>query len=169
MNFAGYLLSLTCFHYFWIGLRRHIEPRWREAGRQDESGLPEWAWITIGYALCTWILLGWITISLVTPDMYVAAFVFLDAGMLVRIRGGKAGWGLFLVLGISLGLGYLTKAILLPMAVVFLVTTLFAVPRLLWVIPRLCLTAALFAALAGPWIYALTKSKADSPPATPAS
>jgi len=159
VNFAGYLLTLGCFHYFWKGLRRHAELRRQATGRADESVFPEWAWILLGYAMCVWILLDWITIAIVTPDMYVAAFLFIDAGLLVRIRGGAAGWGTFLLLGLSLGLGYLTKAILLPMAVVFAVTILLASPLRLRIIPRLMLTLAVFAALAGPWAWLLTKAK----------
>jgi hypothetical protein len=159
VNFAGYLVALAYFHYFWMGLRRQVEQRRQATGRADETVFPEWAWILLGYGLCVWILLDWITIDIVTPDMYVAAFVFLDVGLLVRIRGGATGWGTFLVLGLSLGLGYLTKAILLPMAAVFMVTILLAAPHRLRVIPRLVLTLAVFATLASPWACLLTKAK----------
>jgi hypothetical protein len=159
VNLLGYLLALATFHYFWMGLFRHIESWWQSSDLRERLCFPEWAWITVGYALCVWLLLDYIGLNILTPDVYVAAFIFLDVGLIVRIRSNRAGWGLFLILGISLGLGYLTKAILLPMASMFIVTTLLAAPRLLWVIPRLMLTVAVCVALGGPWVWAMTEQK----------
>lgn len=159
VNFVGYGFSLVCFHYFWMGLERHVSARRQSAGNTGKTAFPQWAWVALGYALCVWILLDWVTVDQVTPDLYVAGWVFLDAGILVRIRDGKARILLFILLGISLGLGYLTKAILLPMAAVFLATAFLASPRKLRAIPPLMLTTVMFAALGGPWAYALSKAK----------
>jgi hypothetical protein len=156
VNFAGYLFALGCFHYFWSGLCGHVH-KWA-CSRQDD-GLPQWAWIVLGYGLFTWSMLNWITLDATTPDVYVAAFLFLDAGILVRIRRGSAGWGTFVLLGLALGAGYLIKAILWPMAWVFVITGLLAAGRWRWAVPRFLVSCAIFALVASPWVWAMSKSK----------
>jgi hypothetical protein len=47
-------------------------------------------------------------------------FVFLDAGLVLKLRAGSKKFHTFLLLGFTLGLGYLAKAIMFPMACVFM-------------------------------------------------
>src|SRR5205823_695282 len=118
VNFLVFLAALGSFHYFFSGFSRL-------AGGNDDQRL-DLAWVAFGYALFLWSSLKLISISVVSPDMLVAVFALLAAGMLARIvlvrkQGGAAGWGAFALLGVVLGLGYLAKAPMLPIGLAFLV------------------------------------------------
>jgi hypothetical protein len=126
---------------------------------QDGIGLPRWAIMGIGYALFGEAALILIRSYHVTPDMCVAALVYLICGLLVRIRMGSHGWQIFAALGILLGLGYLAKTVMFPLAFVFIIIGMFAVGNikkgfLLSIIATLC-----FAVIAVPLIVALSRDK----------
>ena len=53
------------------------------------------------------------------PDMIICTLVFSIFAMLYRIRLRAITWGESVFLGVLLGLGYLTKAIMFPLAFVF--------------------------------------------------
>src|SRR5260370_18533989 len=61
------------------------------------------------------------------PDMLISVFLYLDVGMLLRMRRAPARWNRYLALGALLGIGYLAKAPMLPIGVVVLAATLFVV------------------------------------------
>lgn len=90
----------------------------------------EWAWCGLGYAFFIWSSFNLIEIWAVTPDMLVAALVYLAAVVIVRIRFGAASRRTFALLGIVLGLGYLAKAAMFPMAFIFLAVRLVSVGNL---------------------------------------
>src|SRR5438270_4492 len=62
-----------------------------------------------------------ISVSFVSGDMAVAAIVYLACALLLRIRNGTAVWKTFACLGLVLGLGYLTKAVMFLMSIPFFV------------------------------------------------
>jgi 4-amino-4-deoxy-L-arabinose transferase-like glycosyltransferase len=86
--------------------------------------IPDELWWTLGYLLFIWISLSLIEIWSVTPDMLMASLVFLTAGLIAQIRAGSEGWHSFVLLGLVLGLGYLSKTFMFSMAVVFLGITI---------------------------------------------
>jgi hypothetical protein len=110
--FFIFLFALGCFDFF---LRQMILFR-----RQQNSSEPDWMWMTLGYSLFLWSSLALITLAEADPDMLVAAFFYLAAGLLVRIRRGNPGWSTYVALGLVLGLGYLTKAIMFPVSLLCL-------------------------------------------------
>ncbi|MFO7539698.1 MAG: hypothetical protein R6X32_16795 [Chloroflexota bacterium] len=116
LNFAIFVLALLCFSFFWRQLGR-----WREQTLSgDTLPLPAWAWVSLGYALFIWITLSLIAVWAVTPDMLMAALVFVAAGLIVRLRLGATPRPTFLLLGLVLGLAYLAKAVMFPLAFLFL-------------------------------------------------
>ena len=94
-----------------------------------------------------------------TPDMCVAAFVYLASGVVIRIRAGEGSWALFSLLGVVLGMGYLAKAAMFPLAFVFLMTSLFAAGSLRRALPRTLLGLAVFFLVGGPYMLALSRVK----------
>lgn len=114
--FFIFLFSLVCFDFF---LRQLILFRDHES-HPDQLYVPNWIWMTIGYTLFLWSSLMLITVAETDPDMLVAAFFYLAAGALIRIRRGNAGWSTYVLLGFALGLGYLAKAIMFPISLVCL-------------------------------------------------
>jgi hypothetical protein len=116
INFLIYLGALGSFEFMWRSVRLFSR-------RLTENGalqLPEWLWWTLGYLLFIWVTLSLIQIWSVTPDMLMAALVFVAGGLLVQIRSGAEDSRLFLGLGLVLGLGYLSKTFMFPVALVFL-------------------------------------------------
>jgi hypothetical protein len=152
VNFLIWVGALACFEFFW----RRVTEAYEQRGPDGTVGFPPRAWLCFGYALFVWSTLTLIEIWSVTPDMLVAAAVWLAAGLLVRIREDRGTMRAMLPLGAVLGLGYLAKAALFPMAFVFLVLAALVQfdPRRGWL--RVLPAAALFVAIGGPLLVALS-------------
>jgi hypothetical protein len=121
--------------------------------------LPDWALLAIGYSLFIWSSLSLIDLWFVTPDIAVAALVSLLTGIMVRIQLAPRNWSLFLSFGIFLALGYLTKATLLPLTLVYLLCTLILIGDLKVAIPRLGVTLVTLLLIVGPYVAVLSISK----------
>jgi 4-amino-4-deoxy-L-arabinose transferase-like glycosyltransferase len=91
--------------------------------------------------------------------MLVAAFVYLATGILLRIRRQPSSWAPFVLLGISLGLGFLAKSVMFLLTPVFLIAAMFAVGSLRRALPRVAVALVLFLVVAGPFVFAMSKSK----------
>ena len=114
-----YLVCIASFEFFWTTL---LQFRDVSAERRGLSGtvIPAAQMWVLGYSLFLWMTIGGL-ILLINPDVCVTAVALAAAGLLIRIRNvPDATKSLHLWFGICLGLGYLTKAILFPMAFVFL-------------------------------------------------
>src|SRR4051794_32693525 len=117
LNVVVFALALAAFAYLFEALlalaQRNAGAPWSRPG--------EHALRVLGYGVFAWTSLSLITVGVVTPDLLTAAVTFVAAGLLVRIRldEGRAARRAF-ALGLVLGVGYLGKAVMLPLAVVFL-------------------------------------------------
>jgi hypothetical protein len=157
VNFAIYLFALACFDFF---LRTLIAYQRRSQSSDHlRATLSEEAWMALGFTLFMWSSLLLITLGEVNPDMCVAAFYYLAAGVLLRIRGGDARWSTFGFLGAILGIGYLARAPMFPLAFVFLGTSLFAIPGLRRAMPRFLVGLVVFGLVGGPYVFALSRTK----------
>jgi hypothetical protein len=158
-NLVIYLFALACFDFF---LRTLIAYQQRGlSSNRERVSLSEQDWLTLGFALFTWSSLRLITLQVVNPDLCLSAFLYLAAAALIRVRGGDARWSTFGFLGMVLGLGYLVKAPMFPLAVVFLGTSLFAVARAgrAAAVPRFLLGVLVFGLVAGPCVFAISRPK----------
>ena len=120
VNFLIYLAALGCFEFFlrnFIRSRRHSD---ENARKQGNVTLPEWGWWMLGYALFISASLQLITLRSITPDMCVAAFVYLASALILQIQAGAGTPRTVLFLGIVLGFAYLAKAVMFPLALVFI-------------------------------------------------
>jgi hypothetical protein len=159
VNFSIYLLGLASFTFL---LRELIHYAHRsDAVFQRYACLPDWAWLVIGYSLFMWSSLDFSNLAFVTPDGCVAALVYVVAGLLVRIKRKKeaSNLGLFVFLGLALGLAYLAKTPMFLLAFVFLAISIWPLES-----PRrslFCLAIAFvaFFLVAGPFITAVSISK----------
>ena len=156
VNFFIYLTALGCFEFFWT---QQMHYQSEKASADGRVTLPEWAMLASGYSLFIWSSLTLIEIWAVTPDMCVAAFVFLAAGLIVRIRRGLELLSTFFFLGLVLGLSYLTKAVMFPLGFAFLVVSLFSVGNIRRAIPLTLVALVIFLLIGGPLIIALSKAK----------
>jgi hypothetical protein len=156
VNFAVFLAALACFEWLLTELlhrRRHLED---EAADRWQVVLPDWAFAGVLYALFIWVSRRLVTVSLVTPDMLVAALVYAAVALMLRQRrlGGSAG--LSLVFGVVLGLGYLAKAVLFPLGLVFLATSALTAATWRRALAHVAVAGLAFVLVAGPFVTALS-------------
>jgi hypothetical protein len=159
LNFLIYLAAMGSFEFF---LRAFIKDQMKSRkglGEYEGATLPEWAWWALGYSLFLSTSLVLITVRVLTPDMCVACFVYLASGLLLRIKGGSAGWRTFVLLGVVLGLGYLAKAVMFPLAIVFVAVEAASFGKLRKAVAPVVMSALAFLAVASPFIVALSRIK----------
>ena len=151
--FLVFLFTMTCFDYFLrqsMQLRSDFDPEKKDASELD------WVWITIGYTIFLWSTLQLIEVDKETPDLLVAGLFFLSCGLLVTILSGRARWEIFLGLGLTVGLSYLTKFVTLPVSVlILLIAWLVAKQKARYVV----ISALAFLAITAPFVAALSVEK----------
>jgi hypothetical protein len=157
LNLVIFLGALASFEFL---LRQVICILGRENGREDAGSaapLPVWTWQLLGYTLFAWSTFGMMEApKMITPDLCVAAFVYLDSGLLLSLRAGANRSRTGLLLGLTLGLGYLAKAILFPMAFVFIVIAFFVIGEWRKAVLPLGMTFLIFCAAAAPLFIAMS-------------
>ena len=160
LNFVVYGASLAAFEFFLKELRLQMGTN-AETSRKSEAISPRtftiWAYVFFIWASCYWLGTRW-----VTPDLCVAAVMYLAIALLFRIKRG-GGLMVFVVLGVVLGLGYLAKAAMFPLAFVFLLCALglrwkagASVERAIF---EIAVASVIFAAMALPLVLALSAAK----------
>jgi hypothetical protein len=161
VNFVIYLGTLVCFEFFWRQLWRYKEIKMAEASSESDVTLPAWAWLALGYFLFMFSSLYLIEIWAVTPDMLMAAFVYLAAGLIVRIRMGFSTWRAFFLLGVVLGLSYLTKAVMFPLSFICLGVSLFSVGNIRRSAPRALVALLVFLLFSMPFMAIVSVVKGE--------
>jgi hypothetical protein len=153
-NFVVFVAALVCFEFFWRELtRRYYEG---EDIGVPGSRLPRPLWTLLGYSLFIWSSLNLVEIWAVTPDMLVAAIVYLSAGLLLQATRTDAGRFTLTRLGMVLGLGYLAKAALFPLGIAALLLAAFVQGIPHRAASRLAFTALPFAIVVAPLVFVLS-------------
>jgi hypothetical protein len=155
VNFFIFLFALVSFEFMW----GKLENCRRKDIQDNLISLPAWAWWAVGYSLFIWTSLNLIQIWAVTPDMLMAAMLFLAAGMMIDIRKGSRHWLTFFLLGIILGLGYLTKTFMLSIALVVLGICLLLVERSWRSIAKVLFSLGGFLLISLPFIFLISEAK----------
>jgi 4-amino-4-deoxy-L-arabinose transferase-like glycosyltransferase len=157
LNFVGLLVALRAFEFFFqafLGMHRQIT----RTNRTEEK-LSNFEWWTLGYGIFLSTALFVQTLVATTPDMWVAAFTCLIAGLILKIRTQGGSWGLFATLGFALGCAYLTKTFYFPMTFIFLPAAWLATGNPRKTLKLVALGFAVFALVAGPWVATLSHAK----------
>lgn len=157
LNFLIYAAALFSFAFFLRALRR-------DRSRKHSSGkeLPDWSWLVFGYTIFVWTSLLMNRVSRTSPDLLVAALIFLSCALLLRMRTHPTRWQLFVALGLVLGIGYLTKTVMFPLAFVFLTVAFLLTQRRIGstnALLRVTLSLLIFLMLALPFIVALSRAR----------
>jgi hypothetical protein len=157
-HLQGILIVLIAFFAFRFFLNSVLdtirEPRDKDKEPSEEIGLrslPEWSLCVLGYSLFLWSSLIIVGVSMFGPDLLVTAFVYLAAGLLLRLRREHRLLN-FVAFGFTLGIGYWAKAIMFPISLVFLAVSILKVPR--WK-QNLCSVLA-FTVVAAPLVLTLS-------------
>lgn len=114
VNLLICLASYACFRYMLGQLRDFQEEREQSSPGSLVVNLRRLPESIMAIVLFLWASLILIGVYAVTPDMLVAVEVYLVAGIMVRALRGPGGWAQPIILGMVLGLAYLTKAVMFP-------------------------------------------------------
>jgi lysylphosphatidylglycerol synthetase-like protein (DUF2156 family) len=162
MNFFIFLGALVSFEFL---LRQVINVLGKRSDQRDTNlaPLPAWAWYLLGYSLFGWSTFVMVNgLRKVTPDLCVATLVFLDAGLVLKLQAGSKKSHTYLLLGFTLALGYLAKAIMFPMAFVFMgIAFLAGGGRGKAVLPSTAMLLV-FSAMSAPLFIGISKSAGQS-------
>jgi 4-amino-4-deoxy-L-arabinose transferase-like glycosyltransferase len=159
VNFLIYLLTLVCFDFFLRELIFSYQEKLLQLSPNNSFKIPKWAWIVLGYTLFLVSSLQWIGISIDTPDMCVAAIVYLAAALVLCIQRESKNWLNYLAIGAVLGLGYLAKTAMFPIAFVFLGVALFSVGNLRRAILPILASIIVFTVICAPFLVAISTAK----------
>jgi hypothetical protein len=128
MNLGFFLFAFLCFEFLLRNMFQELAVRDEvEVSEGALSQFPGWSYLIIAYSLFLWASIHEISVRNLRPDMLMSGFVYLAAGMLLRMRGCSARWKDYFALGLVLGLGILAKEPLLPLGVLIILASLLAV------------------------------------------
>src|SRR5208283_3374122 len=99
VNCVIYLGALAAFQFFLSTLLRRIQ-----------GTFPSWLLGAIACGSFLYAMVDFTNVVNPTPDLTMAIFVFLTAAFMIRIAVDEANLLTFVLLGITLGLGYIAKA-----------------------------------------------------------
>ncbi|MEK7085207.1 MAG: hypothetical protein AAB904_01620, partial [Patescibacteria group bacterium] len=152
VNFFIYLFALWAFNFF---LNRVIA---EDRRLHSQNAYPEWVWLALGYGLFLITSLNFITLSVFTPDMLLAGFLYLAVGLLLSIREAATRTN-YILLGAVLGISYLARAPMFLLAPLFIAeSAFFGVERKKSVL-NAALAFAMFLAVSLPFVSALSLQK----------
>lgn len=129
----------------------------RQVARRGEAlmGLHTPVGVAAAYAVFVWGIFWVLSLHFVTPDVWLAGCVFVAAAMTIA-HHEAAEPPPSIRLGVVLGIGYLTKAVLLPVSPFFIAGAVWLTPRGRRL--RVALFAVVGVALvAGPWVAAISR------------
>ena len=153
VNFLVFLCTFAALEY----LVREV--RWTTRARLPGAPPNDTTWRVLVYALFGVLTVGWIRVWTPTPDMVVAGIVFATAGGCIRLATGQGRWPSVVLLGLLLGLGYLAKAVLLPIGVCSLATLAVLLRRRPGGLAQIAVAALIFLGVAAPQIVYASRLK----------
>ena len=159
VNFLVFLAALAGFRWF---LQQMIEFHEHRSSPENPGGtnaFPRWVLLCAGYALFFLASIRWTGVDCDTPDLSTAVLVYLACGLLLRLGTKPARWFHHAALGAILGLAYLSKAALLPLAAVFLLAGTLARVDFRAILVRALPALLALVVVAGPYVAALSLMK----------
>jgi hypothetical protein len=106
------------------------------------------------YPIFVWATFQMNNVSRMTPDTLSMAALFASSALLIQIARGEQGWSAYALLGMSVGLGYLAKTVMLALGMALAATALLLSSggkrtQILWTVAAAFITV-------GPFIAALS-------------
>jgi hypothetical protein len=152
------VVALLSFEYF---LKAFLAFRRKDfGGREEENAelLSDGSIRVAGYVLFFWMTTFWTTARLDQPDILVFIVYLLASALGMRIVLAPGAWSLYALFGAVLGLAYLAKAVMFPLAFVFFAALLLheEVRQAFW---KVSLAFVVFIVVALPFVSALSRAK----------
>lgn len=159
VNFLCFLGAAGAFEFLLSEIAKLAQSSESSGDTKTQVLIPSWAFRAIAYTTFLWLSLTLITLERESPDMLMSIFLYLGVGLVLRVRRNGGTWGSFAMLGVVLGLGYLAKAPMFPLACVFLAIALFASGNAARALPRILLSLILFAFISAPLVVGISRAK----------
>jgi hypothetical protein len=154
VSFVGFLLALAAFAFF----VRQLFARLSVVSNTTTWSPAPWMALTYGLFLYGAVVLC--NVGRGGPDMLVSAAFYAAIGLLLRLHDARAPHlRVALCLGAVLGVGYLAKAIMFPIAFVVLVCAALILRRRSRGLLMTGAAVGAFAVIAVPWIAVLSQAK----------
>jgi len=115
VNFVSLILAMAACDLIMGCARNHVGLE----GAAHRKPLPLPAVSALGYGIFLVVALTWIRMRLINPDMPVLFIVLICVAILLRIREAPERFGRYVLLGITLGAGYLVKSFFFVFSPVF--------------------------------------------------
>lgn len=157
VNLIIYVGALFSFRFFLHSVLRALRDNETESA-VDSQPLFESLLYGLGYGIFLWASLVLIDAGDITPDLLVAAFLFLIAGYLVDLRYHES-YGKFAIFGALCGAAYLSKAAMFPIGCSMLAILLFSGRITRRRVLGVLLAGVMFAVVSLPYVAALSKQK----------
>ena len=154
LNVPIFLFAFAAFEF----LLRSVERELIGPSSRNRVLLPRWAFLTLGYSLFIWASISEITLQSLRPDMLMSAFLYLAVALAVRMRGHRSSLGSFLGLGVVMGIGFLVKAPMLPIAMLILAVGVLVVEDSWPAIPKAVCAALLLLLIGSLYFLPLSRS-----------
>ncbi len=156
-NFAVYVSTVLAFQFFWSQvscLYRFLSQRESHSPHATFSESEFWV---LGYAIFLFMQLDLMTFM--SPDMLLSTIVYLTVGLVLKIRLHGPTLVRFCLLGLLLGVGFLAKAVMLPLAGTFLAAAVLSNFRRRFLLSYALAASVVFAGVVSPYIYELSRQK----------
>ncbi len=158
LNFGIFLGALASFEFFLNQFTHVLEPSDWLGKANSAAQVPIWIWQLLGYSLFAWSTLAMIQAPRMTaPDLCVATVVYLDSGLLLKLRTNASTLRTSMLLGLTLGLGYLAKAFLFPMAFLFIAAAFFTTSERRRAMVSVAIISIVFCAVATPLFLSISQ------------
>ena len=160
VNFLVYIGTIFAFDFFICELLKHYKKRESNLDKNNLIAFPAWALLSVSYTIFIFCSLHLIGLWGPDPDMCFAAFAYLSSGLVLKIYRGHNNWFIFLLLGVSLGFGYLAKTPMFILAFIYLGMCMFCTQDRLWNrAMKTFLALAVFILISTPYIVAISNLK----------
>ena len=150
VNFLIYLFTIFCFEVFLNKLINFIK---------RTSHFPEKELIILSYSLFIFCSVKSIGFHLQTPDMLLSGLIYLTIALLLHFAQNTGTIISYILFGSILGLNYLAKEAMFPIAFVFLIISTFAFKNIKKKFIFLVTAFIGFTLISGPFIFALSKNR----------
>jgi hypothetical protein len=154
-------LAITGFLFLAVRFALNSAVELRESRESGVDGLEPIRRETVGVlaaAITLVSVLRELTVREVRPDVLLAGLVFFGVGFLMRV-GAKNRLSAYAGMGVCFGLGFWVKSVAFPVFLIALLLLPFAAGSMRRAAKGFAVTALIFAAVAGPYIGAISKQK----------
>jgi hypothetical protein len=158
LNFGIFVLALGCFEFFYVALKKSLVPDISAPGTVTFVLISERSLWALAHMLFLWVSLDLISVWDVGADLLVSAFVYVIAGLILSL-GPDSDWKVPAELGVVLGVSYFAKAVMFPLAFMFILISMLRARNVGTAVHRGVISGLAFLIVAAPLVIGLSLQK----------